>query len=77
MSLITRRKSKERHRGRHKKENTREGECEKKDRDKVNVSTVIVMGIKQLHAAAATTKIRRPTLLKKRRNLRVLSYRQW
>ena len=28
-------KSKDRHRGRHKKENTREGECEKKDRDKV------------------------------------------
>ena len=28
-------KSKERHRGRHKKENSREGECAKKDRDKV------------------------------------------
>ena len=28
-------KSKERHHGRHKKENTREGEREKKDRDKV------------------------------------------
>ena len=67
-------KSNKRHRGRLKKEDTPEGECEKKYRDKSNA---IDMDILQLIAAAVMTKTRRLTWSEKRRKLSPLSYRPW
>ena len=54
-----------------------EGEREKKDRDKVKCFKCHRYGHLQLLAAAATMKMRRLTLLKRWRNLRLLSCKQW
>ena len=66
-------KSNKRRRGRL-KEDTPEGECEKKYRDK---SSAIDMDILQLIAAAVMTKTRRLTWSEKWRKLSPLSYRPW